>query len=176
MLFAHEEAFADPETLFAQIRERLPEAEFVIVPASAVSLAEAVTSYLFNAQLVTLPDGAMALIVPLEAWENPSVRGWLDTMLVGNGPIRRVIPVDVRQSMANGGGPACLRLRVIADPATVDPRFLLSDANGDTIARIVAQYWPEQIDPGEIGNPALARDIVAARAALLQRLDLTELI
>ena len=175
VLFAHEEAFADPVTLFAQIRERLPEAEFVIVPASAVSLAEAVTSYLFNAQLVTLPDGAMALIVPLEAWDNPPVRHWLDQMLAGNGPIRRVIPVDVRQSMANGGGPACLRLRVIADPATVDPRFLLSDANGDTIARIVAQYWPEQIDPGEIGSPALARDIVAARAALLQQLDLAEL-
>ena len=176
VLFAHEEAFADPATLFAQIRERLPEAEFVIVPTSAVSLAEAVKSYLFNAQLVTLPDGTMALIVPLEAWDNPPVRHWLDQMLAGNGPIRRVIPVDVRQSMANGGGPACLRLRVVADPATVDPRFLLGDANADKIAGIVAQYWPEQIDPGEIGNPVLANDVVSARAALLQHLDLAELI
>ena len=176
VLFAHEEAFADPATLFAQIRERLPEAEFVIVPTSAVSLAEAVKSYLFNAQLVTLPDATMALIVPLEAWDNPLVRRWLDQMLAGNGPIRRVIPVDVRQSMANGGGPACLRLRVVADPATVDPRFLLGDANADKIAGIVAQYWPEQIDPGEIGNPVLANDVVSARAALLQQLDLAELI
>ena len=175
VLFAHEEAFADPATLFAQIRERLPEAEFVIVPTSAVSLAEAVKSYLFNAQLATLPDASMALIVPLEAWDNPLVRRWLDQMLAGNGPIRRVIPVDVRQSMANGGGPACLRLRVVADPATVDPRFLLGDANADKIAGIVAQYWPEQIDPGEIGNPVLANDVVSARAALLQQLDLAEL-
>ena len=176
VLFAHEEAFADPETLFAQIRERLPEAEFVIVPASAVSLIDAVTSYLFNAQLVTLPDTTIALIVPSEAWENPPVRRWLDAMLTGNGPIRQVIPVDVRQSMANGGGPACLRLRVVADPATVDPRFLLDEANADTIAAIVAQYWPEQIDPGDIGNTALARDVVSARDALLQHLDLAELI
>ena len=176
VLFAHEQAFADPDTLFAQIRERLPEAEFVIVPASAVSLAEAVRSYLFNAQLVTLPDATMALIVPREAWENPPVRQWLEGMLAGNGPIRRVIPVDVRQSMANGGGPACLRLRVVADPATIDPRFLLSEANGETIAGIVARFWPEQIDPNEIGNPALASDLLAARAALLQHLDLAELI
>ena len=177
VLFAHEEAFADADTLFAQIRERLPEAEFVIVPSSAVSLAQAVKSYLFNAQLVTLPTGGeMALIVPLEAWENPPVRLWLDAMLAGNGPIRRVIRVDVRQSMANGGGPACLRLRVVADPATIDPRFLLGEANGDAIARIVAQYWPEQIDPGEIGNPALAREVLSARATLLQQLDLAELI
>ena len=78
--------------------------------------------------------------------------------------------------MANGGGPACLRLRVVADPATVDPRFLLGEANGDTIARIITRYWPQQIEPGEIGNAVLASDIVAARAALLEALDLAELI
>ena len=177
VLFAHEHAFADPEALYAQIRARLPEAEIVIVPAAAVGLAEAVKSYLFNAQLVTLPGGAgMALIVPQEAWEAPNVRRWLDAMLTGNGSIRQVIPVDVRQSMANGGGPACLRLRVVADPATVDPRFLLSEPRAETIAGVVAQHWPEQIDPGDLGNPALVGEVVAARAALLQRLDLAELI
>jgi succinylarginine dihydrolase len=177
VLFAHEQAFADPETLYSRIRERLPEAEIVIVPASAVSLAEAVKSYLFNAQLVTLPGVAgMALIVPQEAWETINVRRWLDAMLAGNGPIRRVIPVDVRQSMANGGGPACLRLRVVADPATIDPRFLLSDRSGEGIARTIAGNWPEQIDPADLGNPALANDVIAARAALLQHLDLAELI
>ncbi len=177
VLFVHEHAFADPEALYAQIRARLPEAEIVIVPAAAVSLAEAVKSYLFNAQLVTLPGGAgMALIVPQEAWETPNVRRWLDAMLTGNGSIRQVIPVDVRQSMANGGGPACLRLRVVADPATVDPRFLLSERSADTIAAAIARHWPEQIDPGDLGNPALAGEVVAARAALLQRLDLAELI
>ena len=177
LLFAHEQAFADPATLYAQIRERLPEAEIVIVPALAVSLAEAVKSYLFNAQLVTLPDVAgMVLIVPQEAWKTINVRRWLDTMLAGNGPIRGVIPVDVRQSMANGGGPACLRLRVVADPATVDPRFLLSDRRGESIAQTIAGNWPEQIDPGDLGNPTLAGDVVAARATLLQHLDLAELI
>ena len=176
VLFAHEQAFADPETLYAQIRERLPEAEVVIVPAAAVSLSEAVTSYLFNAQLVTLRDSTMALIVPCEAWETPNVRNWLDTMLAANGPIRQVVPVDVRQSMANGGGPACLRLRVVADPATVDPRFLLSDQRADTIAEVIARLWPTQIDPGELGNLALAGEVIAARAVLLERLDLGQLI
>ena len=129
VLFAHERAFADPAGTYRAIRERFPEVEIVEVPDSAVSLAEAIRTYLFNGQLVTLPEG--------EHGADRADRGlrtarrcasYLDELVAGNGPIRRVIPVDVRQSMANGGGPACLRLRVVADPATVDPRFLLDEA------------------------------------------------
>jgi succinylarginine dihydrolase len=172
VLFTHEQAFADPEGTYAAIRAALPGAEIVVVPASAVSLAEAIRSYLFNAQLLTLPDATMALVIPSEAWNMASVRGWLDAMLAGNGPIRHVLPVDVRQSMANGGGPACLRLRVVADPATVDPRFLLDPARIDRLSAVVAAHWPEQIDPADIGSAALAHSVQAARAALLDAMDL----
>jgi succinylarginine dihydrolase len=172
VLFAHEQAFAEPEAAYAAIRAALPEAQIVVVPASAVSLADAIKSYLFNAQLLTLPTGEMGLVIPTEAWDMPSVRAWLDTMLAGNGPIRRVLPVDVRQSMANGGGPACLRLRVVADPATVDPRFLLDPARIDRLSAVVAAHWPEQIDPADIGKDSLAYSVQAARAALLDAMDL----
>ena len=175
VLFAHEQAFADRARTETAIRHALPGAEFVTVPASGVSLAEAVRSYLFNGQLLTLPSDEMALVIPEEAWTSAPVRKWLDEMLASNGPIRRVIPVDVRQSMANGGGPACLRLRVVADPATVDPRFLLSEARGDTIARVIAAHWPEQIDPADLGRDSLAESVRSARAALLDALDLAQL-
>lgn len=175
VLFTHEQAFADPEGTYAAIRERLPEAEIVVVPASAVSLSDAIRSYLFNAQLLTLPGGAMALVIPLEAWETSAVRGWLEAMLAGNGPIRQVLPVDVRQSMANGGGPACLRLRVVADPATINPRFLLDEAKIAMLEGVVAAHWPEQIDPGDLGTAALTTTVRSARAALLGQLDLAEL-
>lgn len=75
-------------TLYADLRARLPEVEIVEVPASAVSLADAIQSYLFNAQLVTLPnEGGMALILPTEARDNERVWRWLEAMVVGNGPI-----------------------------------------------------------------------------------------
>ncbi|MES2302807.1 MAG: N-succinylarginine dihydrolase [Pseudomonadota bacterium] len=175
VLFTHEQAFAEPDATYAAIRAKLPEAEIVVVPASAVSLAEAIKSYLFNAQLLTLPTGEMGLVIPLEAWEMPAVRGWLEGHIASNGPIRRVLPVDVRQSMANGGGPACLRLRVVADPATVDPRFLVDEAKLAQLEMVVAANWPEQIDPVDLRRETLGASVIAARNALLTGLDLAEL-
>ena len=175
VLFCHEKAFADQAGACDAIRRRFPALEVVEVPAAEVSLAEAIRTYLFNAQLVTLPEGEMALVVPEECRESAAVWGWCERMLAGNGPIRQVIPVDVRQSMANGGGPACLRLRVVADPATIDPRFLLDAARADLIERTIAAAWPEQIDPADIGSATLAQQVRAARAALLDALDLAEL-
>jgi succinylarginine dihydrolase len=139
-------------------------------------LADAIRSYLFNAQLVTPPDGQPTLILPSEARETRSVWRWVERHVAGNGPIRRVEVVDVRQSMANGGGPACLRLRVVADAAQVDPRFLVDDRKLDRVAAVVSGHWPEQIQSDELQNPNLIRDIEGARAALLQALDLEHLL
>jgi succinylarginine dihydrolase len=183
VLFAHEQAFADKHGFYADLKHLLPEVEIIEVPASVVSLADAVRSYLFNAQLVTLPEGgpstslgrAMALILPEEARETPAVWTWLQAMAAGNGPIRALELVDVRQSMANGGGPACLRLRVVADPEYVDPRFLADEAKLDRIAACIAQAWPERIAPADLDDPSLAARIEAARRSLLTLLELDRL-
>ena len=175
VLFTHEHAFEHPEQTYADVKRLMPAAEIIIVPADRVSLADAIQSYLFNAQLVTLPDGGMALILPSEAQENARVWGWLTEMVDGNGPIRKLLPVDVRQSMANGGGPACLRLRVVADPATVDPRFIADAAKLDAIAEIVAAHWPESITPDQLGDTGLLNKVRSARLALLEATDLITL-
>lgn len=176
VLFTHEQAFEQPAALYEAIRDKLPEAEIIIVPADRVSLADAIKSYLFNAQLVTLPDGAgMALILPSEARENEAVWGYLTDMVAGNGPIRRLCPVDVRQSMANGGGPACLRLRVVADPATVDERFMATPDKLDAVAKVVTDHWPEAISPDQLSGPELTRIIGSARHRLLVACSLGEL-
>ena len=175
VLFAHEKAFADRDAVVAECRRRRSGFELVEVPDAEVPLADAVTSYLFNAQLVSPPDGEMTLIIPAEARETPSVWAWLQRHLAGNGPIRRVEVVDVRQSMANGGGPACLRLRVAADPATVDPRFMVDEAKLDRIAKLVERAWPADIAPDTLQQPSLVREIEAARAGLLDLLDLGQL-
>ncbi len=175
VLFAHEKAFADRDRLVDELSCKLSGFELVEVPDAEVPLADAIRSYLFNAQLVTPPDGAMTLVAPTECRDTPSVRAWIDRHLASNGAIRRVEYVDVRQSMANGGGPACLRLRVQCDPSDVDPRFLVDEARLDRLAAVVARDWPEEIASSDIQSPALIATVEQAREALLQALDLGEL-
>ena len=175
VLFTHEQAFEQPDQLYSEIRRKLSEAEIIIVPKDRVSLEDAIQSYLFNAQLVTLPEGEMALILPTEAQDNERVWGYLQDLVAGNGPIRRLCPVDVRQSMANGGGPACLRLRVVAVPETIDHRFMATPDKLDQIASVVEKYWPESIAPRQLSDLELIAQVNKARLALLNQCDLIEL-
>ncbi len=172
VLFAHSKAFADREGTFEAIARLMPEVEIVEIPDQQVSLDEAIRSYLFNAQLVTTPEGATTLIVPQEVRETPSVWAWIEANLRSIGAIRRVEVVDVRQSMANGGGPACLRLRVACEPATVDPRFLVDEAKLDRIAATITRYWPEEIANADLQRTSLVEAVERARSALLDTLDL----
>ena len=176
VLFTHEQAFADRDGFFARLSRLMPDVEIVEVPASEVPIADAVRSYLFNSQLVTPPDGAMTLVAPTEAQETPSVAAWIARHLASNGAIRRVEFVDVRQSMANGGGPACLRLRVACDAATVDPRFLVDEAKLDRLGAVIGAHWPEEIAIADLQSPALIASVRAAREALLDALGLSELL
>ncbi|MCY7340255.1 MAG: N-succinylarginine dihydrolase [Sphingomonas bacterium] len=174
VLFAHEQAFADKAPLIDALFAAVPGFELVEVAEADVPLADAIRSYLFNAQLVTT-DGMMTLIAPTECRDTPSVARWIERHLASNGAIRRVEFVDVRQSMANGGGPACLRLRVACDPATVDPRFLVNPAKLDRLAAVIAHYWPEQIAVDALTDPALVSQVTDARSALLDALDLNQI-
>ncbi|URD61175.1 N-succinylarginine dihydrolase [Sphingomonas sp. KRR8] len=176
VLFAHEQAFADRDGLLDQLNTRFPAFEYVEVAAADVGLDDAIRSYLFNAQLVTPPDGQPTLIIPEEARETTSVWNWLQRHLAGNGAIRRVEVVNVRESMANGGGPACLRLRVVADPAAIDPRFLVDEPKLDRLSSVISRTWPEEIAPADLGSPQLLAQVEQARAALLDTLDLSQLL
>ena len=176
VLFAHEQAFADKQSLLDACEGLVPGFEYVEVAAAEVPLEDAVKSYLFNAQLVTPPDGEITLVVPMEVRETTSIWNWIERHLAGNGPIRRVEIVDVRQSMANGGGPACLRLRLVADPSNIDPRFLIDAAKLDRIADVVGRNWPSQIHHSELQQPTLIAEIERARTALFDEIGISELI
>jgi succinylarginine dihydrolase len=156
VLLAHPEAFDDREAFLQVVRDRAPATE--IVEVNGVSLPDAVSSYLFNSQLVTLPNGGMALVLPIEVRESATVWAALQRALARSSRIERLEIVDVRESMKNGGGPACLRLRVpIATdriPA-INRGYLLDAARLDRLVGLVERCWPEAIAPSDLTDPQL---------------------
>lgn len=174
ILFAHEQAFADKAALYAALDARCPDLSIIEVSAAQVPLGDAIAAYLFNAQLVTCPDGSRALIVPAECTETPSVKRWLDAHIGGNGPIHAIHVAQLSQSMRNGGGPACLRLRVLLSSAAeraVNPAYLLSDVLADRFEAVIEAHWPERVTPDDIGLPDFWHHAWAARQALIAAIN-----
>jgi len=176
--FMHEEAFVDKVTMQTELREKFGEQElhFVEVPTEQVSLQAAVKSYLFNSQLIKLPnDDGMALILPQESRENPEVFAYLESLQSQNTPIKHVKFVDVRQSMQNGGGPACLRLRVALrddELAATNPRFLMNDELFNLLSDWVERNYRDEIHPEDLMDPSLAEESFTALDELTRIFDL----
>ncbi len=174
----HEDAFADPAALEAELRRAAPgiDYDFIRVPRTALSLADAVRSYLFNSQLVS-PPGAdrMTLLLPQEVAETPAAKSYMDALVAGDGPIGEAIYLDVRQSMRNGGGPACLRLRVVldkADRAAIGARVVGDELLFKALEAWVERHYRDRLAPADLGDPALLDECRTALDELTQLLEL----
>ncbi len=180
VLFHHECAFADRDELYAEIRAKakgLFEPVFVEVKAADVPLEDAVSSYLFNAQLLRLPgDGALTLIAPREVRENNRTASVAKELSAApNAAIGHVEYVDVRESMRNGGGPACLRLRIVMTPqerAAAAQGFFLDDALSNKLSAWIDEHYREQMTPDDLRDPNLIAETQTALDALTQILPL----
>ena len=162
-LFYHEMAFLEEERVLADIRARLTGAELEAVRVSSdqVPLEDAVASYLFNSQLLNTPDGMM-LAVPGECREITSVSRYLDELVEGTGPITSVEVFDVKQSMRNGGGPACLRLRVVLNDDELKAMHhgvLLTDALYERLTTWVEAHYREELSQEDLGDPMLLDEV-----------------
>jgi succinylarginine dihydrolase len=173
VLLAHREAFADP-TAFDQIARRFEQSTgqtlwSFIAEIDELSLADAVSTYIFNSQIVTLPDGSMALIAPLECRDHPGVQRYLKRILTSGCPLRSVHYVDLRQSMKNGGGPACLRLRVVM-PADAAAKLQIDARRLDELCSFVEKHYRESLSPEDLADPELPGESIRTIAALRQLL------
>lgn len=181
-LFFHETAFEDTEGTLAALRAAaggLFDLKPVMVPAAEVPLEDAIRSYLFNSQLLVFPGEArLVLVAPTEARDIASTRAYCERLVSGNGPIGRVEFVDVRQSMRNGGGPACLRLRVVmteAERAACHQGVLLDEERIDALQAVIRKTYRDRLAPEDLADPAFADECRTAREALLSVLELEEL-
>lgn len=179
VLFYHQDAYVEDSWLRAYEQlQALVGFTAIAVPRAKVSFEDAVNSYLFNSQLLASPDGDMGqmrLIAPMECKENPAVYAYLEELVQDSTqPIREVVYVDVRQSMSNGGGPACLRLRVVLNEkelVSVNSAFLLDERKIDQLQGWVNDHYRERLTPQDLADPKLAEESVTALTVLEHMLD-----
>ena len=167
VLFCHESAFVEQEALLTELSAAVG-AGFtpIVVRAAEVSVERAVATYLFNSQLLTRADGGMLLVAPAECAEDPSVGAYLERLVAAGGPIREILTFDLRQSMRNGGGPACLRLRVAltaAERAAIAANIWLDDALHAALVGWVERNYRDRLAPSDLADPAL---LIEGRRAL----------
>ncbi|TDX31586.1 succinylarginine dihydrolase [Modicisalibacter xianhensis] len=179
VLLYHEMAFLDEQRTLDELRRKMATPLIPVrVPSEAVSLDDAVSSYLFNSQLLTQPDGsgAMTLVVPGECEENEAVwRTIQDHLLAGNNPITEVVVKDVKQSMRNGGGPACLRLRIVLSERErqgLTGRVLLDDTLYGELTEWVNRHYRDSLTPDDLADPQLAEETLTALDELTRLLNL----
>lgn len=162
VLFHHQEAFLNQSAAFAEIDRKLQRlgGEFmpIEVPSAKVSVEDAVATYLFNSQLLTKADGKMVIVVPQESRRNVRVWDYLQALITGNNPIDEVRVFDLRESMCNGGGPACLRLRVVLsdkERQATNPHSLLSDALYQSLHSWINKYYRDRLTEADLADPQL---------------------
>jgi len=167
VLFCHESAFVEQEALLARLRTAVGAAFTpIIVRTADLSVERAVASYLFNSQLLMRADGGMLLVAPAECAEDKAVAAYLSSLVASGGPIREILTFDLRQSMRNGGGPACLRLRVAltaAEREAIRTNVWLDDALHAALVAWVDKHYRDRIAPEDLADPAL---LVEGRRAL----------
>ncbi|WP_410952720.1 N-succinylarginine dihydrolase [Pseudomonas sp. S1(2024)] len=170
VLFYHEDAFLETDAVLGQLRAKLASKggnfQAICVPRAAVTVEDAVRSYLFNSQLLSRDDGSMLLVVPEECRNNERVWAYLGQLTSQGGPVREVKVFDLKQSMQNGGGPACLRLRVAlkeTELAAVNQGVIMTASLYDTLLQWVDKHYRDRLGEADLADPQL---LVECRTAL----------
>ena len=164
-LLYHEDAFDDEQGTIAALRAGARMRGFELkawrIGREMLGLEDAVATYLFNSQLLARPDGRLSLVLPAECSDHAGARAVVES-LRAEGAIAEALHFDLRQSMRNGGGPACLRLRVVLDEAqraAVRGRVFVDDALHAELAGWVRRRYRDRLVPEDLADPQLAVEV-----------------
>jgi succinylarginine dihydrolase len=170
----HEQAYVDDGVL-QDLQEEL---QLIKISNGQLGLEDAVATYFFNSQLVTLHDQNMALLLPRECEQHARAKALVDELIVADNPITQAIYVDCRQSMHNGGGPACLRLRVQLDEqelATANPAFLVDSKKITELEKWVEKYYRDRLTTDDFLDKQFRETCMNALDELTQLLEISSI-
>ncbi|MEZ3498749.1 N-succinylarginine dihydrolase [Pantoea sp. KPR_PJ] len=175
VLFCHQQAFVGQPELLTTLQQRVPGFTAIEVPEHRVSVADAVNTYLFNSQLLSREDGSMLLVLPEESRQHSGVWRYLNELVEQGGPVGELLSFDLRESMHNGGGPACLRLRVVLTPQelqALNPAVIMNDRLFATLNSWIDRHYRDRLTQADLADPQLLREGRDALDELTQLLNL----
>jgi len=179
VFLCHDQAFRDSNAI-DQIKTMLHACSIpcsiIVAPSSLLSLKDIVETYLFNSQIVTLPNQTMALIAPDTCKHHAPTQTFISKVLDGQNPVSAVHYVDLSESLQNGGGPACLRLRVVlteAEKRACHPSIFLTPKLYEALVNWVKAHYRDNLSPADLADPQLMDECVGAMDALGRILDLS---
>ncbi|MEC7840419.1 MAG: N-succinylarginine dihydrolase [Chlamydiota bacterium] len=177
----HEKAFVNTSSVVSEIEEKVNKycnCPMIFIKASDndLSLDDVVRSYLFNSQIINIEDHMMAIIAPTECQKIKQVRSFLDSIVSdASNPIKEIHYINLQESMQNGGGPACLRLRVVLNQnevKAVNPYVLFSEQLYVKLSDWVHKHYRDRLTPKDLADPQLVYESQAALDEITQILNL----
>lgn len=176
VLFYHEQAFLNEASFKEEVRAKANfDVEFIKVNNDQVSVKDCVETYLFNTQIVNLNANEMAIIAPMHCYHHAGVKAYLDDLVQQNTSIKSVKYFDVNESMKNGGGPACLRLRVALNQqerTALNQHCLMSDELYLSLTQWVEKHYRDRITADCLRDVNLLNESRTALDELTQILNL----
>jgi succinylarginine dihydrolase len=160
----HEKAFVNTESVIAEIQHKVEAhcqtaMHFIKVSQEQISIEEAIKTYFFNSQIVTKPDQTMALVAPEECKESEQARRFLEELIRrSDQPIRQLLYLNLSESMKNGGGPACLRFRVVLNAKEIvamSPFVLLTNSLYQNLVEWVNKHYRDRLTFQDLADPKL---------------------
>ena len=175
-LMLHERAFVETPRLLERLKSNLGEQfQSCLATEAELESTRAVRAYPFNSQLLSLPSGDMAIVAPLEAREDEQACRFLERVVAETNPVREVFYIDVNASMKNGGGPACLRLRIALselERQAVSARVFLDSALYAELKSWIERHYRDRFGVDDLGDAAFLLEIRSALDELTQILRL----
>ncbi len=172
----HTQAFVNQESVLEELQQKFGGGLYLIqADDHQVPVEDAVQSYLFNSQLLTLPDQSIKIVAPLECQQTPSVKAFLDEVISQENPIQGVHYFDLQQSMKNGGGPACLRLRVVLNEEEMkatNPHVFITEKLYIQLEQWVEQHYRDELCLADMTDPSFINEVRTALDELTQLLHL----
>lgn len=175
--FYHEQSFVDLAATKNELQRKFEGGNLDLIEVSSkdIPVKDAVNSYLFNSQLITLPNGELSLIAPLECTKINSVYNYIENKLIKETSITSVHYLDVTQSMKNGGGPACLRLRVTLNELELNKMnqgVILTDELYTQLHTWADKHYRDELSQYDLADPKLIIEVQTALDELTSLLQI----